>query len=420
MNLSIVGTGYVGLVSGVGFAALGHTVICVDINETKVNMINHSKPPIYEQGLEELLKKHKKNIKATTDLITAINTSDITFICVGTPSNNDGSIDLTYIKDAAKTIGQTLRHKKGWHLVVVKSTVVPGTTQNIVLPLLEKYSQKRAGTDFGVGMTPEFLKEGVAVHDFFHPDRIVLGTQDPKSATQLKQLFKTFTCPTLETSLSAAEMIKYASNAFLATKISFINEIGNMCKSINIDTYEVAEGMGHDHRIGRAFLNAGLGWGGSCFPKDVKALLAWAHTQKNDTHILNATITVNDNQPTKMIQLLKKHLPHLKGKTIGILGLAFKPDTDDIRESRAIPLIQTLIKEQAIIKAYDPMAMNNFKTLFPTIHYCTTAEETLTADATLIVTKWEEFTKLNYTNKLIIDGRRLDQAQQGIYEGICW
>ncbi|MBU0479452.1 nucleotide sugar dehydrogenase, partial [bacterium] len=278
----------------------------------------------------------------------------------------------------------------------------------------------QAGIDFGVGMTPEFLKEGVAVKDFFQPDRIVIGSQDKKSTNQLKKLFSTFTCPQITTSLSAAEMIKYASNAFLATKISFINEIGNMCKTINIDTYEVAEGMGHDHRIGRAFLNAGLGWGGSCFPKDVKALHAWAQKHHNDTHMLKATITVNDTQPKKMIQLLKKHLPDLKGKTIGILGLAFKPDTDDIRESRAIPLIQTLIKEHAIIKVYDPMAMNNFKTLFPTIDYCTTAEETLDADATLIVTKWEEFTTLNYKNKLIIDGRRLDQAQQGIYEGICW
>lgn len=421
MNISIIGTGYVGLVTGACFAQLGHTVICVDIDPEKVQKINNQIPPIYEQGLEHLLKTHKDKITATTEYHRALMNTDMTFLCVGTPSRTDGSLDISYLKDATKETARVLKQKQTWHCVVVKSTVLPGTTQNIVLPLLEQHSGKKAGTDIGLAMNPEFLKEGVAIQDFLKPDRIIIGFHDERSRTILGELYKGFPCPILETSLSAAEMIKYASNTFLATKISFINEIGNMCKKLKIDTYTVAEGMGLDKRIGRAFLDSGIGWGGSCFPKDVNALIAWAKEIKEPSRIIEQTKAVNIDQPLKLVKILRKYLPQLEGKTIGILGLAFKPDTDDIRESRAIPIIEELLRSNAHVKAYDPQAINNFKALFPAIEYCQKAADVLSADAVLITTKWKEFSTLNYEGKLVIDGRRITQAKNAkIYEGVCW
>jgi UDPglucose 6-dehydrogenase len=421
MRLSIIGTGYVGLVTGACFAKLGHRVICVDIDLDKVQKINKGIPPIYEHGLGNLLTTYKENITATTDYENALENTDVTFLCVGTPSMKNGSIDISYLKEATKQIATILKDKKTWHLIVVKSTVLPGTTQQIVLPLLEQHSEKKVGTDIGLAMNPEFLKEGVAIQDFLQPDRIVIGFYDEKSRTTLRELYKNFSCPIVETSLSAAEMIKYASNAYLATKISFINEIGNLCKKLNIDTYEVATGMGLDSRIGRPFLDSGIGWGGSCFPKDVDALISWAKEIKEPTRIIESTKQVNADQPLRLIKILQKHFPKLKGKTIGILGLAFKPDTDDIRDSRAIPIVKELLRNGAKIKAYDPQAMDNFKTLFPTIEYCESATDVLSSDAILITTKWKEFATLNFQGKIIIDGRRLDQAKNAkIYEGVCW
>jgi UDPglucose 6-dehydrogenase len=421
MRLSIIGTGYVGLVTGACFAKLGHTVICVDINPEKVQKINNSVSPIYEQGLDDLLTTNKERITATTDYQHALQNTDITFLCVGTPSQKDGSLDVSYLIEATKQIATILKEKKTWQCIVVKSTVLPGTTQQVILPLIEQYSEKKAGTAFGLAMNPEFLKEGVAIQDFLQPDRIVIGSYDEHTSDLLRELYHSFTCPLIETTLSAAEMIKYASNAFLATKISFINEIGNLCKKLNIDTYEVATGIGLDKRIGRPFLDSGIGWGGSCFPKDVNALIAWAKEIKEPTRIIQSATEVNDEQPLRLISILKKHIPRLKGKTIGILGLAFKPDTDDIRESRAIPIVKELLRNEAIIKAYDPQAMDNFKTLYPTIEYCTNATDVLSADAILITTKWKEFSTLDFEGKIIIDGRRLEQAKNAkIYEGVCW
>jgi UDPglucose 6-dehydrogenase len=420
MKISIIGTGYVGLVSGVCFAKLRNNVICVDIDKKKIDKINNAIPPIYEEGLEGLLSKHKDRIKATTDYSSSINNTDVTFICIGTPSKEDGSIDLTFIKEVTIEIAKVLKQKDNYHLVVVKSTVLPGTTRDVVLPLLEKYSGKKVGKDFGLAMNPEFLREGIAVDDFLKPDRIVIGSYDDISRDILRKLYKDFTSPLVETSLSAAEMIKYASNGFLATKISFINEIGNMCKKLEVDAYEVADGMGLDKRIGRSFLNSGIGWGGSCFPKDLHALLAWANKEKEESKIIESAIEVNNLQPLKLIELLKKHIPNLKEKTIGVLGLAFKPDTDDIRESRSIPLIEALVNKGANVKAYDPKAMNNFEKLYPQIDYCSSAEEVLNSDAILITTKWEEFKKLDYKGKIVIDGRRLKEAETAkIYEGVC-
>ena len=421
MNLSIIGTGYVGLVTSACFAKLGHHVTCVDIDQEKIRKINNGVSPIYEEGLDSLLLTYKDNISATTDYSNAMQKSDITFLCVGTPSLKNGNIDLTFIKESTKQIATVLKNKNRYHLVVVKSTVLPGTTQGVVLPLLEQYSGKKVGADIGLAMNPEFLKEGAAIKDFLEPDRIVIGTNDEKSKTTLRGLYQNFSCPIVETTLSAAEMIKYASNAFLATKISFMNEIGNLCKKLDIDTYDVATGMGLDKRIGRPFLDSGIGWGGSCFPKDVDALIAWAKEIKEHARIIESTRDVNTDQPLKLVEILKKHVPKLKGKTIGILGLSFKPNTDDIRESRAIPIIKELIRVGAHIKAYDPQAMDNFKRLYPQIEYCSKASEVLSSDAILITTKWKEFTTLDFKGKIVIDGRRLDQAKNAaVYEGVCW
>jgi len=399
MNISIIGTGYVGLVTGACFAKLGHNVICVDIDEKKIEKINKGIPPIYERGLEEILLKHKDKINATTNYGSAISNSDITFICVGTPTTSEGGMDSSYVEDAAIGIAKVIKEKEKWHLVVVKSTVLPGTTEQQIMPLLEKHSKKKVGKEFGLAMNPEFLKEGVAVEDFLKPDRIVIGFYDNKSRDTLRELYKTFSCSIVETSLSAAEMIKYASNTFLATKISFINEIGNMCKNLGIDAYEVADGMGFDARISRAFLDSGIGWGGSCFPKDVYALIWLAKKIGGDAKILESVVEVNNSQPLKLVNILKKHIPELKGKTIGLLGLAFKPKTDDIRESRAILIVDHLLKEGATIKAYDPKAMENFKKLYPEIEYCSSAKDVLNSEAVFILTKWEEFGKLNYKSR---------------------
>jgi len=413
MNISIIGTGYVGLVTGACFAKLGNNVICVDVDEKKIEKINNGISPIYEEGLDKLLSDYKDRIRATTDYNTAINNSDITFICVGTPSKSNGDIDLSFAMDTAEEIGRQLKDKDRWHLVVVKSTVLPGTTRDLVLPILEKHSGKKAGKDFGLAVNPEFLREGVAVNDFLKPDRIVIGIYDERSKGMLRDLYKDFSCPLVETSLSATEMIKYASNAFLATKISFINEIGNMCKKLGVDAYEVADGIGLDRRIGRAFLDSGIGWG--------NALIAWARKTGDDHRIAKSATEVNDLQPLKLVELLKKHIPSLKGKTIGVLGLAFKPNTDDVRESRAIPIVGDLLRQGAQVKTYDPKAMENFKEFYPQIEYCSSADEVLKSDAVLITTKWDEFKTLDYNKKIVIDGRKLEEAETArIYEGVCW
>ncbi len=422
MNISIIGTGYVGLVSGACFASLGHQVTCVDVDEDKVRKINNNISPIFEKGLEETLTKYHNNIKATTSYEVAIQESDITFICVGTPSLKNGDIDLSYVDQAIKSIAHEIKKKDGFHSIIIKSTVVPGTTKHHVIPLIEKETGKKTGVDIGVGMNPEFLREGVAIDDFLHPDRVVNGFIDQKTKQLLAELYQDFSCPIMETSVTVAEMIKYASNCYLATKISFINEIGNFCKHLGIDVYEVADGMGLDKRIERSFLNAGIGWGGSCFPKDTMALQSWAKKEHIPVDMINSVITTNDQQPLQLIKILKKHMPNLKDKTIGLLGLAFKPETDDIRDSRSVPLVESLLSEGANIKAYDPQAIPNFQLIFPKISYCHTAKEVLDADAIIIATAWEEFKKIDYTNKLVIDGRRVLEARETAekYEGVCW
>jgi UDPglucose 6-dehydrogenase len=427
MRISVIGSGYVGLVTGMGFVELENEVIFVDIDERKIEMINSGKPPIYEEGLEELMKKHAGKYKATKDYREAVLNSDVTFIAVGTPSREDGSIDLKYVKEASKSIGEALREKEGYHVVVVKSTVLPGTTEEVIKPILEKYSGKKAFKDFGLAMNPEFLREGVALKDFLNPDRIVIGTRDERTKQVLEELYAPINAPKLFTDIKTAEMIKYASNAFLATKISFANEIGNICKKLGIDSWKVFEGVGLDHRISPHFFRTGIGWGGSCFPKDTKALVRKAEELGEDPIIIKAAIEVNERQPLKLIELLKKHVPELEGKKIGVLGLAFKPNTDDVRETRAYVVIKKLIEEGAKVIAYDPQARENFKRFYPDvgerIEYASTPREVLEAtDVILIVTEWPQFEELDYSDKIVIDGRRVRAAERTarVYEGVCW
>jgi UDPglucose 6-dehydrogenase len=421
MKISIIGTGYVGSVTGVCLAEMGHHIHFADIDQAKLDKINSGQSPVFEPELDELLLKNQMRITTTTDIIKAFRQTALTMICVGTPQHPDGSSDLKFIIDVAHSIGKALKKDQKYHTIIVKSTVLPGTTGTVVQPILENESGKLAIHDFGIGSNPEFLKEGSAVNDFFHTDRIVIGANDPKTKKTLETLYRPLNAPVLATDIKTAEMIKYVSNAFLATKISFANEIGNLCKLNEIDSYEVFKGVGMDSRINPHFFRSGIGFGGSCFPKDIRALISFAESKGIEPRILKAVIGINDDQPRKLIALLKKHLD-LRGKKIGILGLSFKPDTDDIRESRAIPLVQKLLQEGAQIIAYDPRAMPAFKNLFPQISYAKNSEEVLITDAVMIVTEWQEFFNLDYTGKLVIDGRKVNKAicEATIYEGICW
>lgn len=392
-------------------------------------MINSKKPPIYEKGLQELLNKYVgKNLRATTDYKEIINT-DVSFICVGTPSNPDGSINLSIVKSASESIGLALRdkNKKDYHVVVVKSTVVPETTEKVVAPIIRKYNN-----NIGFVMNPEFLREGNAVHDFMNPDRIVIGSTDKKSGDLVEQLYMGLDAPIIRTNPKTAEMVKYTSNSFLATKISFTNEIGNICKELGIDVYEVMKAVGLDFRISPYFLNAGVGYGGSCFPKDVKALIHKAKEIGYNPILLNSVIELNEKQPLRMIKLLERKIGDLTRKKIAILGLAFKNDTDDVRESRSIPVIKALKEKGAIIKAYDPMAIPNMKKElknYKDIIYCNTAEDALQdADACLVMTEWNEFRYLDkeflyMKNKVVIDGRKMidpKKIKDIDYVGLCW
>ncbi len=427
MKISVIGTGYVGTVSAACFAELGHEVVCVDVEQTKINQINAGIPPIYEEGLSGLLKKHAgKRLSATSDYDFAVMNSEVSFICVGTPSDNEGNIDLSIVRAASASLGESLRKKKDYHVIVVKSTVVPETTEKVVLPIIEERSGKRPG-EFGIAMNPEFLREGKAVYDFMHPDKIVVGSMDKKSGDIVASLYESINCEVTRTNPRTAEMIKYANNAFLATKISFANEIGNICKQLGIDTYEVMSAVGKDFRIGQHFLNSGAGFGGSCFPKDVKALIGKAKEIGYEPVLLKSVIEINEKQPARMVKLLKNKLGNLKGKKVAVLGLAFKNDTDDIRESRSIPLIKELLDTGANVSAYDPMANENMKKLFSNVEYFTSAADALRgADACLIMTEWDEFRSLGeefdvMNNKLIIDGRHMLAPRKGIeYAGLCW
>ncbi|WP_406660242.1 UDP-glucose/GDP-mannose dehydrogenase family protein [Methanolobus sp. ZRKC3] len=431
MKVSIIGSGYVGSVSAACFAELGHEVICIDIDEEKVRQINAGIPPIWEEGLGELMEKHaEKHLIATSDYDYAVQNTDVSFICVGTPSDEDGSIDLSIVKAASASLGKAIAKKDHYHTVVVKSTVVPETTEKVVLPIIEDYSGKKAGKDFGIAMNPEFLREGKAVYDFMHPDKIVVGAIDERSGFAVSELYRKLDCEVTHTNPRTAEMIKYVNNSFLATKISFANEVGNICKQLDIDTYEVMDAVGTDFRIERMFLNSGAGFGGSCFPKDVKALIGKAKIIGYEPELLKAVVSVNDRQPLKMVELLQEKLGELKGKRVAVLGLAFKNDTDDIRESRSIPVIAELLRLEADVVAYDPMAAESMQKVFGGIKYSNSAAEALKdAYGCLVMTEWDEFRELDsefesMADRVVIDGRHMIKSKdintKIDYDGICW
>ncbi len=424
VKISVVGAGYVGLCTAVGFASRGYKVFVFDVDEKKISKVNQGVAPFHEPMLQEKLAESIQNgaLKGFVNQVDkVIGETDLTFVAVGTPSKADGCIDLGYIESASSSIGKALKNKGGYHVVVVKSTVVPGTTQDVVKPILERESKKKCGVGFGLCMNPEFLRQGSAFHDTLNADRVVIGSIDKQSGDTLEDLYKGFYgahMPALiRTTLSTAELIKYASNAMLATKISFINTIANICEQIpGADVKVVAGAMGLDKRIGPLFLDAGLGYGGSCFPKDVKALIACSKGLGFVPELLDAVEQVNSTQPLKAVKFCKKQLGSLVGKKIAILGLAFKPDTDDMREARVIPIVNQLLKEGAVVAAYDPVAVPMAKTFFgDRISYACSALECIKdSDACIIVTEWEEFKKLtpsDYTKTMkqpvLIDGRRI-------------
>jgi UDPglucose 6-dehydrogenase len=428
MRVSVIGAGYVGLVTAAALASKGHDVSVVDIDEARVSMINQKKSPIFEEGLDDMLSDciESKRLRATGDYEEILAT-DITLICVGTPSNPDGSMNLSYIKESARDIGKVLGTKNEHHTVVVRSTVVPGTTKGIIIPALERYSGKKVNVDFDVAVNPEFLQEGKALHGFFNPDRIIIGEEVQRAGDMVEALYEDISARVIRMGITTAEMIKFTSNAFLATKISFINDIGNICRKLGVDVYDVVKGVGVDYRIGEHFLSAGIGFGGSCLPKDVKALVHSSKSLGYQPRLLESVLEVNKNQILNMLQIIEEKLGNLEGKTICVLGLAFKPNTDDIRNAPALEIIRLLIEKGAAVKGYDPLAMPNAKkVLSDKIKYCRDAEEAVNdCDCVLVLTEWDEFKDRSlYQGKVVFDGRRIIDPREVKalcdYHGICW
>jgi len=426
-KIAIIGAGYVGLAVGMGFVLLGNEVVFVDVNDDIIKKINASQPPIYEEGLEDLMRNNRGKYRAEKSLERAIADSDIAFIAVNTPSREDGSVDLRYLKEATVKLGKALRNLNCFYVVVVKSTVPPGTTENVVKPILEEYSGKKAFQDFGLAVNPEFLREGTAIKDFLNPDRIVIGVNDERSREILEELYSPIPAPKLVVDLKTAEIIKYVSNAFLATKISFANEIGNLCRKLGIDSWKVFEGVGLDHRIGPHLLRPGLGWGGPCLPKDVRALINVFRQNEEEPLILEAVYRVNKEQTYRLIKLLKKFIPDLKGRRIGVLGLTYKPGVDDVRGTMAYDIIRELIGEGASVVAHDPVGIEKFKATYPdvssSIEFAEIPEKVLeVAEAIVIVTDWSQYEELDYSGKIVIDGKRIKKAEEtaAFYEGLCW
>jgi len=411
MKIMIIGTGYVGLVSGTCFAELDHEVVCVDNNLEKINKLNNGEVPFFEPGLAELIAKNKKSNKLSfkTELKDDVNEADVIFIAVGTPPKENGQANLQYVFDVAKEIGQNL---KNYNVVVTKSTVPIGTSQKIKR-IIAKYYQG----EFDVASCPEFLREGTAVKDFTNPERIVYGTENERAARVLRMVHEKLTCPKIETTIPSSELIKYAANAFLATKISFINEIANVCETVGADIDVVSYGMGLDSRIGHKFLKAGLGYGGSCFPKDVRALQSLSGENGYQFQLLKAVIDVNNYQRWKFFHKIKSVFQDLNGLEVAIWGLAFKANTDDIRESVSIDLVNKLLEEGARVRVYDPKAMENTRSILgeENLFYSDNALDACRDAAVLIVgTEWAEFQDVDLVqlrnvmkNQIIFDGRNL-------------
>jgi len=438
MRIAVIGTGYVGLVSGTCLAELGHEVACVDIDAEKVRMIQSGTSPIFEPGLSELLTKHTASgtLHATTDLAEAVLWSEIIIIAVGTPSLPDGSIDLTYVKQTALEIGDALRTDNVYRVVVVKSTSVPGTTDSVVIPILEAHANRSLGT-FGVCMNPEFLREGTAVADFLDPDRIVIGASDDRAGHLYAEVYQSISCPLLHTNLRSAEMTKYTANALLPLLVSFSNEIATLCEEIGgVDVKDVMAGVHLDRRFmpkvsersvkheGRIepgmlrFLEAGSGFGGSCFPKDVRALTALAKSYGYEPHLLDGILTKNTEQPLRLLARVEKQLGGFGGKTVAVWGLAFKPETDDVRESIALPVIRALCERGARVIAHDPQAIDQARgalTDLPVVFVKNANDAIFDAHALFVLTAWNVYRIADLSllepfmqpSAVVADGRRL-------------
>jgi len=414
-KICVIGAGYVGLVTGTCFADLGNQVICVDIDEKKIAKLKAGTMPFYEPGLEEMVRRNAQTgrLRFTTSYPQGIKEAEFVFIAVDTPSGAEGEADLKYIRMAAEGIAKVMDHP----LIIVNKSTVPIGTGDWVAEIVEEYADPEI--EFAVVSNPEFLREGAAIGDFLNPDRIVLGSTNREAAEQVAQLYLSLRASIMITDLRTAEMIKYASNAYLANRISFINEIASICEKLGADVKEVAIGMGYDKRIGQAYLDAGLGWGGSCFPKDVKALEHMASIHGCHPQLLRAVMDINRDQRRRIIQTLREIVSTLHGKTIGILGLAFKPNTDDMREAPSIEVIHLLTNEGARIKAYDPVAMEVAKRIMPDITYCSDPYQVAEgSDALIVVTEWNEFQHLDMVRikelmrqPVLIDGRNIYDPQ---------
>lgn len=423
MKITIVGTGYVGLVTGTCFSEVGMDVTCVDIDQTKIDNLKKGILPIYEPGLDEMVKRNvdKKRLHFSTSLKDSIQQSEVVFIAVGTPPDEDGSADLKYVLAVASSIGEHMQHPL---VVVTKSTVPVSTAEKVRKAVAEQLTKRESNINFYVASNPEFLKEGAAIEDFMKPDRIVVGIDNPEAEELMRKLYKPFLMnghPIYFMDIPSAEMTKYAANAMLATKISFMNDIANLCEIMGADVNMVRKGIGSDARIGTKFIYPGVGYGGSCFPKDVKALIKTAKENKYEMKILNAVENVNESQKEVLFKKVKKHFNNnLKDKKIALWGLSFKPKTDDMREAPSLVIIDKLLKEGANVVAYDPVAMNEAKhTLKNTIEYSTDMYDTLNgADALLIVTEWPEFRVPDFNEvskrlneKALFDGRNIFDPQ---------
>ncbi|WP_255168327.1 UDP-glucose 6-dehydrogenase AglM [Natrononativus amylolyticus] len=429
MNVSIIGSGYVGTTIAACLAELGHDVVNVEINEEVVDAINAGEAPIHEPGLAERIAEHAgTTLRATTDY-GAVRDTELTFLCLPTPQADDGSLDLAIMEAAAESLGDALAEKNDDHLVVVKSTVLPGTTEDVVGPIVADRSGKRVGEDLHLAMNPEFLRMSTAVRDFLEPDKIVVGATGEGAFAALRELYGPILereeTHLVETGVREAELIKYANNAFLAAKVSLVNELGNISKEYGADAYEVLEAVGLDDRISDRFLRSGLGWGGSCFPKDVNALRAGAREQGYEPTLLDAVVEVNDKQPVRLVDAIQSHVD-LAGARIAVLGLSFKPNTDDTRKSRALDVVAELEARGATVVAYDPVAIDNVRETYPEIEYAESAEAALEgADGAVVATDWPEFDDLSFdgmARRILVDGRRIDVDEGGLeaYEGLTW
>ncbi len=411
-KICVIGTGYVGLVTGTCFSDMGHRVTCLDINEKRIEKLNNGIMPIYEPGLKQIVDQNVDagRLNFTTSYQEALEDAEFAFIAVGTPSSVDGDADMQYVKMAAETIASHLDHP----IIIVNKSTVPVGTGDWVSEIIKDLNGGKT-PPFCVVSNPEFLREGSAVNDFMEPDRVVLGSTNREAAEKVADLYEALRAPIMITDLRTAEMIKYASNAFLATRISFINEIANICESLGADVKEVARGMGMDKRIGPSFLDAGLGWGGSCFPKDVKALAHMAETRGSHPQLLQAVMDINQNQRKRAVQKVEKALGGLKGKTIGLLGLSFKPNTDDTRDAPALDIARMLLETGAVVQAFDPQAMEISKKEIPQLQLRKNPYETAEgADALILATEWNEFKSLdferikaNMKGNVILDGRNI-------------